>query len=98
MARIEASRRAGEVIPLSLAYQATTSDIITEYSFGNSTNNLDQEDYNVLFHETHQGFLEVIPLLLHIGWLGPFLHSLPIPIALRLSPGMGGLFKMQEVS
>ncbi len=98
MSRIETSRRVGEVIPLTLAYQAMASDIITEYCFGTSTNNLDKEDYNKEFYMANHSLFEIAHLLLHIGWLGPLMNSLPIPLVLKMLPAMGDLFRMQEVS
>lgn len=98
MTRIETSKRTGEVIPLGVAYQAVASDIITEYSFGISTNNLDRKDYNSTFFEAHQSIFEWTQVFLHVGWLGSFLNSLPISIVLKLVPDMGGLFQMEEVS
>jgi cytochrome P450 len=96
MSRIETSRRVGEVIPLTLAYQAMASDIITEYCFGTSTNNLDKEDYNKEFYMANHSLFEIAHLLLHIGWLGPLMNSLPIPLVLKMLPAMGDLFRMQE--
>jgi len=46
LSRMEDAGNSGEKMPLIYVFKAATSDIITKYAFGQSTNFMDLEDYN----------------------------------------------------
>lgn len=96
--RFESARKSGEVLELDIVYRALTSDIITQYSFGKSTDFLDRPDFNAPFYRTVMGVFEHVPLLHHISWLGPLMNSLPTQIVLKLMPGLGSVHMLQKVS
>lgn len=95
--RFEIHRVTGKLVSLSIILRALTSDIINQYAFGNSGNNLDCDDYNASFYESIAAFFEVAPAAMHCGWLGPLLNSLPISLMSKLSPAMGTLHQMRKV-
>lgn len=98
LGRFESAQKSGEVLELGIVYRALTSDIITQYSFGNSTNFLDFPDFNAPFYHAVLAVFEYVPLLHHISWLGPLMNSLPTEIVLRLMPGLGSVHILQKVS
>ena len=95
--RFEMHRATGKLISLSIILRALTSDIINQYAFGNSGNNLDRDDYNAPFYESIAAFFEIAPAAMHCGWLGPVLNSLPASLMIKLSPAMGTLYRMRKV-
>ena len=83
---------------MTIAYKALTSDIITRYSFGKSTNYVNLQDYNHAYFETFDNVFKLSHWVTHIGWLGWLLASLPTGIASRLMPGLEPLFKQRLVN
>jgi hypothetical protein len=62
---MEESIKTNEVIPMMDAMKAATSDIITDYAFGKSTNFMDREDYKMpILSGTEPTFL-VRPALMY---------------------------------
>lgn len=96
--RMDVCGRSGEVMQMNMVYKALTSDIITRYAFGNPTNYLSREDYNSAYFQVFENCFEYVHWLLHIGWLGSFLESLPIEIVMMLTPEMGSIFKLRVVN
>ncbi|KAG4419362.1 hypothetical protein IFR04_007510 [Cadophora malorum] len=86
LGRLEKSAKSGEPINTNLMYSATTSDIISDYCFGESYNNLDKEDFNEpffsAFHEAGKGY--------HFAcwnpWLVPTVRALPQSIVALFMP------------
>ena len=95
--RFEKHRATGELISLSIILRALTNDIINQYAFGKSGNNLNRNDYNASFYESIAAFFEVAPASMHCGWLGPALNSLPAILMIKLWPAMGTLYQMRKV-
>lgn len=89
LGRLDSCYKSGQVLPITVAYKAMTSDIITSYAFGKSTNYLLKEDFNISFFETIASVFEVAHSMLHIAWLGPLIQALPIPLLVKLLPPMG---------
>ena len=85
-------------MPLSAAYKAATSDIITGYCFGESTGFLMQDDYNSPFFNAVAENFGLAWWMTHVPWLGPLLNSIPTNIQAMLMPGLDTLSRMQLVS
>lgn len=96
--RFESARKSGEVLELGIVYRALTSDIITQYSFGKSTDYLDLPDFNAPFYRSVMSVFECVPLLHHVSWLGPLMNSLPTEVVLKLMPALGSVHVLQKVS
>lgn len=96
--RLENSRSSGEVIPLTHAFRALTCDIITSYSFGACSGFLSREDYNAPLWEAIYSSLKLGHWIEHIGWLGPLMEALPKQVSASMSPGLGSLSRMEDVS
>lgn len=85
-------------MPMNLVYRALTSDIITKYSFGISTNYMTKEDYNRAYFVTFSKFSELVHLMMHIGWMASLIELLPIAILMRLLPTLGSFSRFREVN
>lgn len=85
-------------MPLSAAYKAVTSDIITGYCFGESTGFLMRDDYNSPFFNAVAENFGLAWWMTHIAWLGPLLNAIPMSVQEMLMPGLKSLFRMQRVS
>ena len=85
-------------MPMSAAYKAATSDIITGYCFGVSTGFLMRDDYNIPFLDSVAANFGLAWWMTHIAWLGPLLNSIPTFIKSVLMPGLESLFQMQRVN
>ncbi|KAF2835994.1 cytochrome P450 [Patellaria atrata CBS 101060] len=83
------------VMRMSLAYRATTCDVITGYSFGKSTNYLKQQDFNIAFFSAVDAMFALAWPLTYIWWLGPLLNSTPPLIMGYVNPGFKSLRGMQ---
>lgn len=97
LGRLDSCRKSGTTVPMTVVYKAATSDIITGYCFGESTNYLDKDDYNVSFFEAVESLFEICHWMTHISWVGPLIAAVPIPLAARVLPGMDSLVGMQRV-
>lgn len=85
-------------MPMNTVYKALTSDIITRYSFGKSTNYVTMENYNRDYFETFANIMEYIHVMLQIGWLISLMQSLPIAFAVRLVPSIGSVLRLNQVN
>ena len=71
---------------MHLLYAATTSDIISGYCFGQSSNNLDREDLNEPYFTGFTEGVRVYHLLSALSWLPWLLKTIPLGIAEALFP------------
>ena len=85
------------VFHASIAYKAATCDIITEFSFGVSTNYAAKDDYEESYFQAVDDHLHLSWVLAYIAWFGPFMMSIPFSIMSRLYPGLIHLWKMHSV-
>ena len=96
--RLDTSAKIGDVMPLTYAYKALTSDVITAYCFGESTGYLTWDDFNSPLFDTVSNFLKLAWWMTHVRWLGPMLNSLPIKVQVMLMPSMKSWYDMLQVS
>jgi cytochrome P450 len=95
--RLAQNAESGEPLRMNLLYSATTSDIISEYCFGESYNNLDKEDLNEpffsAFHEASKGY--------HFGsfnpWLVPTITALPQRMVVLFMPEVNVFLNLIKV-
>ena len=95
---LSAAAKSGESMRMNLLYSATTSDIIYEYCFGQSANNLDRADLNeqffTVFHESAKGF----HFACYNPWFVPIIQKLPIKVMAVLMPGIEVFLELVVVS
>ena len=94
---LEKARGSDEKIPIRLAYECLTTDIITEYVMATSYNCLDDPTLNAKYHD----MITSVGLIAHtakqVPFLQPILQSLPGWLLMKLDPGMGLFISFQEV-
>lgn len=95
--RMEVWGAAGEPAPMLLAYKATTTDIINDYSFEGIPNALDKPDMNAPLFEALSGSVAA-----QIGTYFPafvvILKKLPPAFILFLQPTMLSFIRYQDAS
>lgn len=96
--RMESHRESGEIMPATVMYKATTSDIITKYAYGTSVENLSKADYNVGYYSGADKLYDFSNVNLYLPWLGPLMESLPLPIMSKLVPELVPFLEMKRVS
>lgn len=78
--RMHVCERSGELMPINAVYKALTTDVITRYCFRLSTNHMTKDDFNQAEFVIYGKTAYSIHLLIHIGWLGLLVESLPTAI------------------
>ncbi|ERF75987.1 hypothetical protein EPUS_01353 [Endocarpon pusillum Z07020] len=96
LSRMERASKTGEKMPMMYVFKAATSDIITKYAFGNSTNFMDLDNYNMPFFQAIEVTFLLSPALMHFPWLGPLMEALPQSMTKVLMPGLADMYKMRE--
>ena len=96
--RIRLLKGTGNPLPLRLAYEALTTDIITEYCMAKSYGHLDQPYWDPKYHDMITKLGAVMYLSRLLPFLQPILELLPSWVVLKLDPGMGSWVEFQEVN
>lgn len=96
--RMSKCGKAKDIMPMSVVYKAATSDIITGYSFGKSTDYLKREDYNEAFFSAVDANFAMAWPMTYIPWLGPLLSLIPPSIMGIVYPGLKSLWDMHLVT
>jgi cytochrome P450 len=76
----------GRILPLNRAWMALTTDIITEYSFARSYDQLDSEGFKETLHEALVAIYTVGHFALHFPVVFPILDVLPDWVVRRAQP------------
>jgi cytochrome P450 len=97
LAHMTALEGSGKPLRLTHLYGAFTSDVIVEYAFGESHNDLAKSDLNANFFQMMGSIHHVGAAAKQIWWLLPLLLSIPESITTRLDPGMAAFASMQNV-
>jgi cytochrome P450 len=98
LGRLAQNAESGEPVRMQLLYAATTSDIISDYSFGQSSNNLDREDLNAPYFAGFTAGVKAYHQLSTISWLPSFIKALPLSVAMVFFPMIKGVVKEIIVS
>lgn len=88
----------GQVLPLSRAMMALTTDVITEYAFARSYDQLDIPDFKDTLHEALIAIYTVGHFALHFSWVFPLLDVMPEWIVRRMQPEILPVVGMRKVS
>jgi hypothetical protein len=98
LGRLAQQAESGEPIGMHLLYAATTSDIISDYCFGQSSNNLDREDLNAPYFDEFAEGVKAYHQMSTISWLPLLIQALPLSVAMFLFPTIKGVVKEIKVS
>jgi hypothetical protein len=83
---------------MQLLYAATTSDIISDYCFGQSSNNLDRQDLNARYFAGFTKGVRGYHQPSTISWLPLLINALPLNVAMLLFSMIKGVVKQIKVS
>ncbi|PBP20008.1 hypothetical protein BUE80_DR009152 [Diplocarpon rosae] len=92
-----AQYRHGQVLPLSRAWVALTTDIITEYAFARSYDQLDSPGFEETLHEALVAIYTVGHVALHFSFVFPMLDLLPEWLVRRAQPEILPVVGMRKV-
>lgn len=96
--RLQECAKTSDVWHAGIAYKAATCDIITQFSFGVSTNHAAKDDYEESYFKAVDDHLHMSWLLAYVTWFGPLMMSIPLAIMGHLWPGLIHLYNMHSVS
>jgi hypothetical protein len=95
--RLDDAARSGNPWHASLAFKAATCDIITYFSFGESTKYMDMADYNAAYFGAVDDHLHMAYKMTYISWLGPIMDRIPPSVMGWVYPGLQSLWSMHTV-
>ena len=72
-------------------------DVVMEYSYGRSDHRLEQEDFGPDYHDAVVESGRAGSLLKQMIWIYHFVQSLPEWVAVRLSPSLDLILRIQRV-
>jgi cytochrome P450 len=88
----------GQVLPLSRAWMALTTDVITEYAFAKSYDQLDSPNFQDTLHEALVAIYTTGHFALHFPMLFPILDSLPDWLVLKAEPALLPVVGLRKVN
>lgn len=87
----------GRVIPLSRAWMALTTDVITDYAFARSYDHLDSPDFKETLHEALEAVYVTGHFALHFPIVFPILDLLPDWLILKMQPDLLPVVGLRKV-
>lgn len=87
----------GRVLPLSRAFMALTTDIITEYAFAKSYDQLDSPDFQDTLHDALVAIYTTGHFALHFPVVFPILDSLPDWLVTKFEPRLLPVVGLRKV-
>jgi cytochrome P450 len=88
LGRLARNAQSGEPMKMNMLFNATTSDIISDYCFGESYNNLDKEDFNEPYFLAEHDNRLIFHFATFSPWLLPVVKTLPEKVVLFFLPGI----------
>lgn len=98
LGRLSDAAKSGKIMGMNLLYSATTSDIIYDYCFGESSNNLDREDLNKPYFSASTESAEGYHFASFNPWFIPMLRAFPMEIMIFMMPKIEVFLRLAEVS
>jgi cytochrome P450 len=86
LSRLAKNAKSREPIGAQLLYAATTSDIISDYCFGQSSNNLDREDLNEPYFSAFTESIKGYHIATFSPWTVTLIRVLPTKVTIFLVP------------
>ncbi|KAI2015657.1 hypothetical protein LOY97_005520 [Ophidiomyces ophidiicola] len=88
--------RDGKPVPLNRAWMALTTDIITEYAFANSYDQLDSPNFQDTLHEALVAIYVTGHFALHFSIVFPILDALPEWLVLKMQPALASVVGLRK--
>ena len=96
--KIAQYQKDGQVVPLNRAWMAVTTDIITEYAFAESYNQVDSPNFQDTLHEALVAIYTTGQFALHFPIVFPILDRLPEWFVLLAQPALQPVVGLRKVS
>lgn len=95
--RLAEFQKTGQPLDLGYAWAALTADVITEYCFGESFDQMASPDFGAAHYDMWLQTSTCAHLLKHCGWLHQVLETMPEWLVAWTSPPIMQLLKIQQV-
>jgi cytochrome P450 len=86
-----------QVLNIGEVWTAFSGDIITEYSFGFSYEQVESDDFKDTFQDAYMAAAELGCIALQFPWITPIFNALPDNWVEPMNPSLGKLLKLQRV-
>jgi cytochrome P450 len=96
--RLAATSEGKEIVRLDAAYLALAMDVVTDYSFGQSVNYLQQKDLGLEWMKTMHSVLGFLPVVRHAPWMHRILKSIPFSVINLLSAKAAALALWKKIA
>lgn len=96
--RLEERKKTGESFNAMLIYSAFTADIITEYAFGESSDWLEQQDFNAPFYQIMTTVHELHAPAKQFPFLMTMLDTIPEKLLAKMNEGARYSAQWKDVS
>ena len=96
-ANVERHRRAQKPINMVYAFSAVSADVIRLYSFGESTHDVEKDEFNPEWYASVMNHSEFTLTVWQCGWLLPLMAAMPDWLVKIMSPSAYGLIETQKV-
>ncbi|CAI7582100.1 unnamed protein product [Penicillium crustosum] len=93
--RLHEACQTGAVINMDAAFAAMTADVITRHAWGQSGNYLDHGNFNKQWKDAVAGTMASRVLFRHFPYMLHILMAVPLPILLKLDPGVADILKIE---
>ena len=85
-----------KVVDLGAAFTALTLDVISEYSYDEYYNCLEQPDFAPHWKRLMSGLFEAVPVAKHFPWFMKAMLSLPRAFSVKLNPDFGPFLESKD--
>lgn len=98
VSRLEGECGTGNVLNLIDAFTALTADIIVQYTFAKPYGFIDNPDFAHMWHKGMMDASETSHLFKQFGWMEPMMRKIPQNFVAMMSPQLGALMMLGNVS
>jgi hypothetical protein len=95
--RMEAAGEEDKVLQMHQVFKACTSDVITEYAFGEGHGFMDEPDFGKAAFESTDVFFQLTHIFGLIPWMVHYVQTVPSWVLKILLPWLGDLRDRQDV-
>ncbi|KAI0179038.1 cytochrome P450 [Hypoxylon sp. FL1284] len=97
LSRLDAAGKTSEVLPMHYVLKACTSDIITNYAFGDSFHFMEEEDYSIPYMKSTDVFHLFNHAFCHFPIVGTVIASAPTWLIKTFIPGLAEMWNKKEM-
>lgn len=95
-ARFAEKARAGEVVYCDAAFTALTSDVISDFAFGQSWDQLYKPDFGLDWMQVLRETVKTAQFMRFFPWMVDVMNMIPMPVVYRIAPPVYALLRWRE--